>query len=63
MEKFTNTLLGIISVVLIIGSIQYVSADHSLGDDGIFKDETRVNVTDSIGSKWLIHVQLVVQNP
>ena len=50
-------------MVLIIGSIQYVSADHSLGDDGIFKDETRVNVTDSIGSKWLIHVQLVVQNP
>ena len=42
-------------MVLIIGSIQYVSADHSLGDDGIFKDETRVNVTDSIGSKWLMY--------
>ena len=62
MGKFTNTLLGIISVVLIIGSIQYVSGDHSRGDDGIFKDETHVNIADSIGSKWLIHVQLVVQN-
>ena len=49
-------------MVLIIGSIQYVSGDHSLGDDGIFKDETHVNIADSIGSKWLIHVQLVVQN-
>ena len=49
-------------MVLIIGSIQYVSGDHSRGDDGIFKDETHVNIADSIGSKWLIHVQLVVQN-
>ncbi len=49
-------------MVLIIGSIQYVSADHSLGDGGIFKDETHVNIADTIGSKWLIHVQLVVQN-
>ena len=62
MEKFTNALLGIISVVLIIGSIQYVSGDHSRGGDGIFKDETHVNIADSIGSKWLIHVQVVVQN-
>ena len=62
MEKFTNALLGIISVVLIIGSIQYVSGDHSRGGDGIFKDETRVNLADSFGSKWLIHVQVVVQN-
>ena len=62
MEKFTNILLGIISVVLIIGTIQYVSGDHSFEYDGIFKDETHVNIADSIGSKWLIHVQLVVQN-
>jgi hypothetical protein len=62
LEKFTNILLGIISVVLIIGSIHYVSGDHSFEYDGIFKDETHVNIADSIGSKWLIHVQLVVQN-
>ena len=49
-------------MVLIIGSIQYVSGDHSRGGDGIFKDETHVNIADSIGSKWLIHVQLMVQN-
>ena len=49
-------------MVLIIGTIQYVSGDHTFEYDGIFKDETHVNIADSIGSKWLIHVQLVVQN-
>ena len=62
MKKFPNILFGIIFGVLIVGSIQSVSADHSLGDKGIFKDESNVHITDSIDSKWLLHVQIIVQD-
>ena len=50
-------------MTLIIGSIQYASADHSLaGDTGIFKDANHVNVASTIDSKWLIHLQVVVRD-
>ena len=49
-------------MTLIIGSIQYASADHSLGGNGIFKDENSVNIASTIDSKWLIHLQAVVQD-
>jgi len=62
LRKFTNILLGTIFVVLIIGSIQYVSGDHTLGDQGIFKNETDVHISDSINSKWLMHLQVEVRN-
>ena len=62
MKKFLNILLGLIFVVLIVGSIQSVTADHSLGDKGIFKDESNVHITDSIDSKWLLHVRVIVQD-
>ena len=62
MKKFPNILFGIIFGVLIVGSIQSVSADHSLGVKGIFKDESNVHITDSIDSKWLLHVRVIVQD-
>ena len=62
MKEFLNILFGIIFVVLIVGSIQSVTADHSLGDKGIFKDESNVHITDSIDSKWLLHVRVIVQD-
>ena len=49
-------------MTLIIGSIQYASADHSLGGNGIFKDENSVNIASTIDSKWLIHLQVVVRD-
>ena len=49
-------------MTLIIGSIQYASADHSLGGQGIFKDENNVNVASAIDSKWIIHLQVVVRD-
>ena len=49
-------------MTLAIGSIQYASADHSLGDNGVFKDENNVNLAFSIDSKWLIHLQVVVRD-
>ena len=49
-------------MTLAIGSIQYASADHSLGDNGVFKDENNVNLAFSIDSKWLIHLQVIVRD-
>jgi len=62
MIKFIIPLLGVVFVILLTGSIQSISADHSLGDQGIFKDENNVNVTSTIDSKWLIHLQVVVRD-
>ena len=49
-------------MTLVIGSIQYASADHSLGGQGIFKDANNVNTASTIDSKWLIHLQVVVRD-
>ena len=57
-----NVLLSVIFMTLVIGSIQYASADHSLGGQGIFKDENDVNLASTIDSKWLIHLQVVVRD-
>jgi len=57
-----NILLSVIFIALITYSIQYASADHSLTDQGIFKDETTVSVEDSIDSKYMIHLQVVVRD-
>ena len=62
MKGFVILLLSIIFVVSVIGSIQYVSADHSLGGQGIFKDETRVNLVSTVDSKYQIYLQVVVRN-
>ena len=55
-------LFSVIFTTLILGSIQYASADHSLGGQGIFKDEQRVNQASTTDSKWLIHLQIVVRD-
>ena len=49
-------------MTLVIGSIQYASADHSLGGQGIFKNENDVNLDFTKDSKWLIHLQIVVRD-
>ena len=62
MKKFVIVLLSVFFVALVTGSIQYASADHSLGGQGIFKDENSVNITSTKDSKYLIHLQLIVRN-
>ena len=57
-----NLLLSVIFMTLVIGSIQYASADHSLGGQGIFKNENDVNLDFTKDSKWLIHLQIVVRD-
>ena len=62
MKVFVILLLGVIFLALISSSVQSISADHSLGDQGIFKDENNVNLASTIDSKWLIHLQVVVRD-
>ena len=49
-------------MTLVIGTIQYASADHSLGGQGIFKIENDVNLAFTKDSKWLIHLQVIVRD-
>jgi len=62
MKVFVILLLGVIFLALISSSVQSISADHSLGDQGIFKDEIRINLASTIDSKWLIHLHVVVRD-
>jgi len=62
MRKFTSIFLGVIFTIMITSSIQYISADHSLGGKGIFKDENTVNLASTTDSKYIIHLQIVVRN-
>ena len=62
MKGFAILLLSVIFVTLIAGSTESVVADHSLGGQGVFKDENNVNLTLSIDSKYQIYLQVVVRN-
>ena len=50
MKKFTIALLGVIFVTLIAGSIQSISADHLEPGQGIFKEESEVELVTTHGS-------------
>ena len=62
MKGFAMVLLGVIFVALLSGSVESVAADHSLPGEGVFKDESDVNIASSIDSKYQIHLQLIVRN-
>ena len=62
MQKFTVVLLSVVFVTLVIGSIKLASADHSLGDNGVFMDENNVNLATIKDSKYQIHVQIIVRD-
>ena len=49
-------------IVLVSGSIESSSADHSLGGTGILKDENTVNLVATFDSKYEIHMQIIVRN-
>ena len=70
--KFLIPLLGVIFVILLTGSIQSISADHTEPGIGIFKDATNVNIVDSErsstpsenveGSKYKIFMHVIIRN-
>tara|TARA_Y100000310_G_scaffold91134_1_gene88418 strand:- start:462 stop:1064 length:603 start_codon:yes stop_codon:yes gene_type:complete len=62
MKKFTVLLLSVIVVTLIAGSVQSAAADHLEPGIGLFKDETMVNIVDSMDSKYKIYLHAVLRN-
>ena len=62
MKKFTIALLGVIFVTLIAGSIQSISADHLEPGQGIFKEESGVELVTTHSSNYQIYLQTVFRN-
>ena len=62
MKKPTIALLSIVFVALIACSVQSVTADHSLGGQGIFKDKDDVNLVSTKDSKYQVHLQVENRN-
>jgi hypothetical protein len=54
-------LLSIIFVVLLVGSIQSISADHESGK-GIFKDRSEVDLVTTHNSDYQVYLQAVLRN-
>ena len=62
MKKFTIALLGVIFVTLIAGSIQSISADHLEPGQGIFKEESEVELVTTHGSNYQVYLLTVLRN-
>ena len=65
MKWLIMPLLSVIFVVLLVGSVQSISADHILEDGkGIFKDQNEVNLVrlGQEDSKYHIHLLVEVRN-
>ena len=62
MKRFTKILLGVIFVALIAGSVQSVTADHLEPGQGIFKEESEVELVTTHGSNYQIYLQTVLRN-
>ena len=63
MKTFAIQLLSIIFVVLITGSIQSVTADHSDTDQGIFQDaQTLQELEATKDSNYQVYLQTVLRN-
>jgi len=62
-KVFVIQLLSITFVILIAGSIQSVTADHSEPDQGIFKNEQTLQELEATkDSNYQIHLQTVLRN-
>ena len=62
MKKLTVVLISVIFTTLIIGSIQFISADHLEPGLGIFKNEKEVNTIPTEDSKYQIYLTVVIRN-
>ena len=62
MKVFVIQLLSIIFVVLITGSIQSVTADHSEPGQGIFKGKYEVNFIPDRDSNYQVHLLVEIRN-
>ena len=56
------SLLSVIFVTLIAGSVQSISADHLEQDQGIFVDDAEVNLTTTEDSNYQVYLQMILRN-
>ena len=62
-KKFSKVLLIITFALFVAGSAQSISADHLESDgEGIFTDQNDVNLVSDKGSKFQLHIQVVVRD-
>ena len=61
MKKITVVLLSAI-FVLVIGSIQYISADDSTDNQVTSMDKSDVSISSTRDSKFQLHIQVMVRN-
>ena len=62
MKKFVIPLLCTIFVLLLVNSTESVAADHLEPGEGIWKDESSVNLVTTKDSKYQVHLQVEVRN-
>ncbi len=62
MKKFMMLLLSVIFVALIACSIQSVYADHLEPGEGIFKDESDVNLVSTQDSDYQVYLLAILRN-
>jgi hypothetical protein len=62
MKKFSKILVIAMLATLITGSTQSISADHTTNTDGIFKTVDEVNFVPTQGSKYQLHLQVMVRD-
>jgi len=62
MKKIVIPLLGTIFVLLLAGYVESVAADHLEPGEGIFIDESRVNLVSTKDSTYQVHLQVEVRN-
>ena len=62
MKVFVIPLLGVILVLLLVDSTEFVTADHSEPGRGIFNSENQVNLILDKDSKYRIHLIVEVRN-
>jgi len=61
MKYLVMSLLGVVFVVLLAGSVQSISADHESGK-GIFKDMSNVNLVTTENTNYQVYLQAVLRN-
>ena len=62
-KKFSKVLLIITFALFVAGSAQSISADHlESNGKGIFTDQNDVNLVSDNGSKFQLHIQVVVRD-
>ena len=62
MKAFVIQLFGIILVTLIAGSVQSAAADHLEPGQGIFKDQTKIEIVRTQDSNYQVYLQTIHRN-